>query len=714
VIDPQEGMPMSKSTNPVRGSILLTTIGFIIAIALVAYAVLQLSVESYKASQRNQYLARAKAVADSELDYVYFRIKTASMGSTPGSSSGTAPNGAPLDAVISALAFNNDAVLNICDAPALTTDVPTSTYPPFCLAFQNTPEHWLIRRSIHQDIAPVSGGQTGAVATYTYYSVKIEVLAGHTDLGQPPLVVGPVDLRVGRRMNTSTSNVLQYNIFAQGDLEFAPGGTVKLKGDIAANGNVYMGPQLNPPGTLEIDADVHYLAGDNFYTGTLKNGNPIGLPTWADSQANQVSEMSEPQNLIGGLSAANIAEKYGIAYLDTEKTISNPDNTGLFGAISTDSTNTPIGLSLANAENLVYRSVTAPPPEAVRNASGTDYTAEYPGVTPTEMASITDDPDVAPLRTYNRASLIVTVLPGTTPTVTVEAVNSDGTKTDVTSLYGPALSQTSMYDLREQKIVAITDVDVSKLVAPLTPGTTASGSNPSGWTFNGLLYVYLANSSPASPAAVRLNNGQTTPGTLKSDGSPSLAGFSVATNGGLYVKGSYNTTTSDGQGLTDGSNVNPAMLMADAVTVLSSSWNDAIVTPQIGDSPTTIANKENPTQTVNNRIAAGNTEIAAGILTGTITADTSGNYIYSGGGQNLVRFLEDWEASNVDIFGSIGRLFESTQFTAPFYSPTSTTYPNVYCVPALRTFTFNKSLPSKPPSGPPSVTNYDRGTVFTW
>jgi hypothetical protein len=412
--------------------------------------------------------------------------------------------------------------------------------------------------------------------------------------------------------------------------------------------------------------------------------------------------MGEPENLLGGLSAKDIASKYGInhTYDAGGFAVSNPDYNALFGTITVSSTNTPDANQLAEAENRVYRAVITPPPSAIIAAN---YQAEYPDVSsaPT-LAGLSDDPGVAALRAYNRAGLILTV--NADGTAAILKQNSDGSTTNVTSDLSSAISSTTMYDLREAANVAITEIDVSILKTKLASGTYAD--------FNGLLYVYLGNLSTSQLAAVRLKNGDATPVSAGDHG------FSVATNGGLYVKGNYNTTTTDGNPrAADGSNINPAMLMADAVTVLSSNWSDPVVTAQTGDSTAVITAKHDPLQTIASRVAAtGTTTVGAGILTGNITEDSSGGYIYSGGGHNLVRFLENWGASSVDFYGSIGRLFESTHFVHPFIKPTNPdgSATGIYQVPAMRSYTFNESLKKKSPYGAPSATIYDRGTIFSW
>jgi hypothetical protein len=306
--------------------------------------------------------------------------------------------------------------------------------------------------------------------------------------------------------------------------------------------------------------------------------------------------------------------------------------------------------------------------------------------------------------------LILTVNPdGTTKYTQVTTSGGVRTETDVTSTYSAItglLSTTTMYDLREKKDIAIDEIDVSKLKTKLEADYS---------TFNGLLYVYLSGSTPTNPAAVRLVNGSATP--FKNN----HTSFSVATNAGLYVKGNYNTvpaTHADGSPIldSDGNPIhNPAMLMADAITILSDAWNDSLVTAQVGDPASVIAAKHDPAATFNTRIAtSGTTQIVSGLLTGAITHDSAGGYIYSGGGHNLIRFLENWHDSSVDFFGSIGRLFESAQFTSPFKSPNDAYYPMVYNVPGARTFSFDNYLKTNAPYGSAATTAYDRGTIFTW
>lgn len=775
---------MARTTSFVRGSILLSTLLFVTAIAAVSYSLLALAMTNYRLSQRNEYLARARAVAESELDYVYFHWQSVMM------------QGAVIGTSTNPTAFT--ALQDICVLPTqLYTATPVS---PFCRAFQNTPEQWVVTRSINCDIPPTPSTDASNKTSYFSYFTAQVIVTTNTPLP----MVGPIVVRMGRRMNVQRNPIFQYNVFSQGNLEFAPGGTVTLNGDIAANGSVYLGTTIthNPDGTtthgtLDVNAYVHYLsigtAGTGnptytdpstgnlygYFTGNLENGNSIFTPTGNLSGAllgafdpttglpiidpvkdpkGQIQAMRTPINLIGGLDAQSIVAEYGNP--------TNTESTYLFGAVNVDGAGQLIkDTALANDENLAYRAVIAPPPDAVAqytansNDAANAFKAEYPAVGSLgALASVTDDSNIAALRAYNQAGLILVISPNSDGTLTqtwLQRTAAYQTLTPVSGGFSGVVTQTSTYDLREgnqntvgvapstPNTVQVTEIDISKLTSAL----------PS--TFNGLLYVYLANSDPPNNygstgnpvptrqlAAVRLVNGAKTPVSVDSQGN--VLGFTVATNGGLYVKGDYNSVLIDGHTAVaaDGSNadqLNPAMLMADAVTILSSTWADSTVTP-IPNSDGTYSAAQmaktnvGPSSSIDipanlraDGSSGGTTTVGAGILTGSITHDNSAgtytgtpnNYIYSGGGQNLIRYLEDWSQSSVNIIGSIGRLFESTQYTTPFFSPGGSgnpnlNFPGVYQVPLQRTFTFNSDLQKKSPPGTPQSPVYSRGTLFTW
>src|SRR5205823_562556 len=75
----------------------------------------------------------------------------------------------------------------------------------------------------------------------------------------------------------------------------------------------------------------------------------------------------------------------------------------------------------------------------------------------------------------------------------------------------------------------------------------------------------------------------------------------------------------------DGSPKTNAAVYADAINILSGGWND-----------------NNSTLSTPNRVATSTT-VNAAFVTGEVP---SGNGYYSGGGENFVRFLEDWQKNS--------------------------------------------------------------------
>jgi hypothetical protein len=672
---------------------------------------MELSLSNNKLSQRNEHRARARVVAESELELLYHAFSTK-----------------VTDGIGVTLIGDSLFIEGICD----NADIPTTLRTPFLQLHgqDNAGAGWRVYRSFVYDttIGTIFGTIPGTRKTgqYSYYDAKIIVRppASSPFASNDPSTGAdiyalhpendPMAVRIGRRMTTSTTSIFQYNVFYQGDLEMAPGGNTILDGDIASNGSAYLAASAN--GSLTIKGQVRYLLGTatdptyfnkdagNLHTdfnhtlykpGTYHDeGNVLGDPTfplfdaatydYATNSANtQVETMTEKENLLGGADAADIAKR----------------NPALFGPSDTAS-------NLATAINNVYRSVLSPPPDK-------STAAEYPDVA--DLSTQADDVSISALRLYNRAAnnngLIITI--GSSGAI--ESITKDGTvissgaaltlwdeiNTKVVSSPG------AIYDWRENKNIATTQVDITKL------RTALDTYYP---TFNGILYVNLKNSTAANPAALRLINGETTPhpnfdptssDPVKSDPASS-AGFSVATNGGLYVKGNYNIAPIVGASGT--SYINPAMLMGDAVTVLSQNWDDA-------HAPDPLANRlaTAPDTAFNGTTMQRTMVVAAGILTG---GTPSSSMHPSGGAQNLVRYLENWKQTvgttdcKVQFYGSMGSLFDSRYLTSPIDSNGGVG--TVYSAPSTRTFTFNSTLKLRSPQGTPTITAFSRGNYFLW
>ena len=359
-----------------RGSVLLATLFFIILLAVGAGAVFELTVTSYKLSKRNEVRAEARAVAESELEYLYFKIKDDVIQHGGGNSAASTPS----------------RLTSIADNSTTPTTIRT------VFSASQRASGWIVRRSVSVESLPdssitwpITGILPNSTKTgrFVYLVAKIEI--------RPPAsspLANSLIVRVGRHAYSSTSSIFQYNVFAQGDLEFAPGGNTVIEGDIAANGSVFMASQ-GASSSLTLKAQIRFLAngyfnsddaGDTIYrkigtlntstntVTTVSNANTgLNAPISASGAAlvsgsTQLETMNESENLLGGLDAAALATAYGIndATYSGTGTNSNLNYTGLFGSITADPNldATNYASQLATAQNQVYRSLLAPPPSA--------------------------------------------------------------------------------------------------------------------------------------------------------------------------------------------------------------------------------------------------------------------------------------------------------------------------------------------------------------
>ena len=175
------------------------------------------------------------------------------------------------------------------------------------------------------------------------------------------------------------------------------------------------------------------------------------------------------------------------------------------------------------------------------------------------------------------------------------------------------------YDAREGQNVLSLDLDINLL--------NASGYFPG----NGIIYSSIPYNS-SNVSAIRLKNGQQLNGPL-----------TVATDNPMYTLGDFNTVTKQ-----------PAALMSDALTILSNGWDDASSTLDLGSRTATT------------------TQVNASIMTGNTLSHADG-YSYSGGLENLPRFLENWSGVTFTWKGSAVDLWYSRQSNSPwggsYYSP---------------------------------------------
>ena len=307
-------------------------------------------------------------------------------------------------------------------------------------------------------------------------------------------------------------------------------------------------------------------------------------------------------------------------------------------------------------------------------------------------------------RYYNQAGVTIEVNASNTIILrnssgTVLNSSSNGNDKKLYDMFKDAVTTNeTIQDNREQATMRVATLDVSKLIDWNT--WTSSGHPYETSKFNGVVYMYDSSavdsdSNPNTPytgpkRAIRIKNGSYIP-----DG-----GLTVASANPVYVQGDFNTGTT---GTNVPSNVvdsykdptttpnpqaswytrQPCSIVADAVNVLSNSWNDA-----------------NSAASISSRVAS-NTTINAAIVSGIVPSGSSGNN-YSGGAENFPRFLEDWSDAYLTYYGSMVELYKSQQSIGIWG------HANVYSPPTREWF-FDKNFKRDTPPGSPLVFTYVKG-----
>jgi Tfp pilus assembly protein PilX len=170
---------------------------------------------------------------------------------------------------------------------------------------------------------------------------------------------------------------------------------------------------------------------------------------------------------------------------------------------------------------------------------------------------------------------------------------------------------------------------------------------------------------------VRLINGTTIPGIYDTATPSNTRGFTFASENGVYVRGNYNATGVNSVPSTGNSAYSeyrpfntsmhiPASVVADAVTILSNSWNDAesFATPYDADS------RVASTTTVRFAMIAGDTLANRDLSPG---QGGSGPWqSLNGGVHNFKRYLETWSGQRLDFSGSLVNLFVSQNNNGTF------------------------------------------------
>jgi hypothetical protein len=436
-----------------------------------------------------------------------------------------------------------------------------------------------------------------------------------------PVLDGYVTTKVRRVFQKEQLSPWNWAIFYVDPLEIHPGAAMNVTGWVHSNGTLYTGHNL-----LTFQSKVTY--GTDWVIG-FEPG---------DSRA---PGGSAPETPTTPNYPANLPPAYDVAHQPF-----GLDSTRIFNPAD------------RNPNNDSYHELIEPP--------NTSYT----------------DP-LAGKRYYDQAG--VKILINSSNTVTIKDQNdnvlgpwSTGNAAALYSTFNDAITTNqTIQDNREGASVRLATLDMGTVSSAIRNGTLGP--------FNNIIYISdtSASTTGGTPKrGIRLKNGATMPSN----------GITVASQNPVYIQGDYNTGGSNppsnsgnyAQPQVTGYTRAPCAVVADAVNILSNSWDDS-------DSFSSLGSRTASNTTVN-------TAIVSGIV-------PSANNNYSGGAENFPRFLEDWSGKSFTYYGSMVELYKSAQSIGKWGSG------NVYNPPNRQWF-FDTNLQVYTPPGSLPVYSYIKGRWF--
>jgi hypothetical protein len=480
----------------------------------------------------------------------------------------------------------------------------------------------------------------------------------------------PVHMQFQREWSFSLTPLFQYAIFYNSDLELFPGAAFTVGGRVHSNGHIYTGSTASITYTDYV-TDVNGASNHYHSPADPRTEPTLNAPTYQKAQPIVSSQQNPP------------------GQFNSDTTDTNHNNDGPHELIEVPNT----WQTDDNASDRMYNKAGV---KILANSGATDVTADN-GVTISAGygAVLTKDGSVIGF---------------------VKLSNMSSTE-PLAQYIGSLLNESTLRDYREAATLTTTEVDVGALNTAYNGGYL-SQAVPTGWSngasvpailrgksapasvvgkdfWNGVLYITDVANSTTHRTGIVLKNGSNLPDGTKTAGD--VAGLTVVTENAAYIKGDYNTggstAPSDTGAATDnnyasGYTVQPAAVMADAVTVVSSNF----ATGTGGyDSSTALSSRP-----------ATNTTINTALVSGVVASDGTA---YSGGAENYIRLLENWSSKRLTYYGSMINVYQSQESTAHwpgtgvvYNAPTRNWY-----------FDVNFLDPNKLPPGTPVLRSLLRG-----
>ncbi|MFW6152621.1 MAG: hypothetical protein ACOC6C_06555 [Verrucomicrobiota bacterium] len=432
----------------------------------------------------------------------------------------------------------------------------------------------------------------GSVGNYQYFTVTCGAI--NTNSGKGAVLKQTVQA-VGLYL-------IRFGVFYEEDLEIIPGPRMDFYGPVHANADIYLSANNGPLNFWD-----RVTAHGNIYHKRKDDGQPYGDTRIIDSSSNLVS-----MDLGGG------------DFLDSEhsdwvsQSLSRWDGKILSADHGTVRLSPPID-PLDQPHDIIERPLSTNNPtykKATEDEKFSNKACLKLHVDSNGVMNATDyyGNDVSG---YLSNAVLEIASTNSDSGVVEYRKNSDGSYRMVTS-GSYDVSQTNFYDQRERCYMAPVDLYIGNLLEDFPEIYDGTYLKEEG---KGIVYVTRDDPDGLSNGVVpcvRLRNG----GTVQPN-----EGLSVVSDLPVYVEGNYNTNTTK-----------PALVAGDAVSFLSSGWQDAKSVLDLND-------RRGADTKYNTVIMTGNSET------------TWGNY--NGGLENVLRFLESWSGKTAQYRGSIIDLWHS-------------------------------------------------------
>jgi hypothetical protein len=500
------------------------------------------------------------------------------------------------------------------------------------------------------------------------------VIVTATPIGQPFAV--PSTVR--QTFVFASIPAFQFAIFYNINLEIDPGGLMPVQGAVFSNGGIWSGtPNVTYSSTVEAAGQVNTNKDDPFVSGNAKSdtGTPRSCFLYSSSPPQPESNVNPLHIPIGASDSSTNNNSTNVqAIINIPPSFVCAPNPAAYEATNQVYDFNAASLIVSNwcwGANGVVPWSNCYTVYLQDNNQNPSYVIAGNG-TATNWVMLTNDYYIISNRYLGSSRFWYTNwVPSfkfTNNTLAMKWTNSvatNGWPLGTNSVWYAGftfLTNATFYDYRENTAVRAVQIDVGKLGAWITNATPNGGSN---WNEelcedvgHGINSMFVYNAVPfigqTQLPAVRVINGQLLPYSTcrnTNGGSVFTCGFTFATSFPMYVLGNYNVETNGESSPVLGSHNTastfPAAFLADSITILSSNWNDSGYTSSTS---------------LGSRLPA-NTTVNAACLEGIVP---SVGQNYSGGVENFLRMLEDWNPGSpytLTYNGSIMVMFPSSYAT---------------------------------------------------